>query len=182
MESCSSICIDGIGVQLALFLRGKIVRRFHGPDLLSDLVFRGQGLKFSLLGGACELAEEDVRGVFHSHIPLPVSDDINGLFVNAVEAIEMSGKPTPNYLVSLGLPKQELFSGLLANYLKRYKEKWVIIPVGAAIDFHFGYKLRSSKFWQRLGLEWLPRLVREPRMIKRLTRSVSGVIRLAMGC
>ena len=59
------------------------------------------------------------------------------------------------------------------------QEKWVhqhrdklnvplICPVGAVFDFYAGTVQRSGEFWIRMGLEWLPRLLREP---KRLWKS-----------
>jgi N-acetylglucosaminyldiphosphoundecaprenol N-acetyl-beta-D-mannosaminyltransferase len=56
------------------------------------------------------------------------------------------------------------------------QEKWIyenqaklqvplIGAIGAAFDFFAGTKKRSSGFWQRLGLEWLPRFLKEPRRL-----------------
>ena len=181
VESCKYICVDGIGVRLALLLRGYNVRRYHGPDVLSDIVSSGESKKYKLLGGAPELTNAEICHVFHSHVPLPISDDINRLFATALKSLEISDSAESRFFVSLGLPKQELFSGLLADYLKRTGKHGVIIPIGAAVDFYFGYKTRSSRLWQKIGLEWLPRLVREPRMFPRIIRSAIGIIRLAFG-
>ena len=68
-----------------------------------------------------------------------------------------------------------LFVGMTAPK----QEKWVhqfkdqiqvrnICCIGAVFDFYAGNIKRSSDFWINLGLEWLPRLVREPkRLFKR---------------
>jgi N-acetylglucosaminyldiphosphoundecaprenol N-acetyl-beta-D-mannosaminyltransferase len=53
------------------------------------------------------------------------------------------------------------------------QEKWIhenrdrlevpfIGAIGAVFDFYAGNKRRSSVFWQRIGMEWFPRLLREP--------------------
>ena len=53
------------------------------------------------------------------------------------------------------------------------QEKWIyqnrdrlnvpfIGAIGAVFDFYAGTKKRTSPFWQKMGLEWLPRLLREP--------------------
>lgn len=39
--------------------------------------------------------------------------------------------------------------------------------VGAVFDFYAGTAVRSSPFWCRLGLEWFPRFLREPRRLWR---------------
>ena len=65
-----------------------------------------------------------------------------------------------------------LFVGMTAPK----QEKWVlnnkeninattIVSIGAVFDFYAGTIQRSSPFWINLGLEWLPRLVREPRRL-----------------
>ena len=56
------------------------------------------------------------------------------------------------------------------------QEKWIfenrerlhvpfLAAIGAVFDFYAGTKKRSSAFWVRLGLEWLPRFVKEPRRL-----------------
>ena len=66
--------------------------------------------------------------------------------------------------VSLGSPKQEIFSYRLSKILKENK---IIIPVGAAFDFISGEKKQAPKWMGDWGLEWLFRLINEPRLWKR---------------
>jgi len=40
-----------------------------------------------------------------------------------------------------------------------------IAAIGAVFDFHAGTKKRSSDFWIKIGLEWLPRFLKEPRRL-----------------
>jgi N-acetylglucosaminyldiphosphoundecaprenol N-acetyl-beta-D-mannosaminyltransferase len=65
--------------------------------------------------------------------------------------------------VGLGSPKQELWA---AEHQERLTTG-LILPVGAAFDFHSGRARRAPRWMQRVGLEWLFRLARDPR---RLTR------------
>lgn len=37
--------------------------------------------------------------------------------------------------------------------------------IGAVFDFYAGTKSRPSRFWRKLGLEWLPRFLQEPRRL-----------------
>ena len=62
--------------------------------------------------------------------------------------------------VSLGCPKQELW---MAAHRGRIRA--VIIGVGAAFDYHAGTTKRAPKWMQDCGLEWLHRLVSEPRRL-----------------
>lgn len=70
-------------------------------------------------------------------------------------------------LVSLGSPLQEEFSYELNKRLIKKKFYCVIIPVGAAFDFLSGVKKQAPKWMGDLGLEWLFRLIQEPRRLWR---------------
>ena len=68
-------------------------------------------------------------------------------------------------LSCLSFPKQELFAaGVRAA---RQQKGGVILCVGAAVDFLSGTLPRAPEGWQRLGLEWLHRLLSEPRRLWR---------------
>lgn len=64
--------------------------------------------------------------------------------------------------VSLGCPKQELWMAA-----HRGRVAAVMIGVGAAFDFHAGRLARAPRWMQHHGLEWLHRLVSEPRRLWR---------------
>ena len=74
----------------------------------------------------------------------------------------------PDFIwIGLGLPKQE-------NWIMRYINKIDVgfaIGVGAVFDTQTGNIKRAPIFLQRIGLEWLYRVIFEPRMIPRLKRS-----------
>ena len=64
--------------------------------------------------------------------------------------------------VGLGAPKQE-------NWISKYKHKLpkikIFLAIGATIDFEAGNKKRSPKLVSKLGLEWLHRLISEPKRL-----------------
>ena len=64
--------------------------------------------------------------------------------------------------VSLGCPKQEFW---MAE--RRGRINAVMIGVGAAFDFHAGVVKRAPKWMQNSGLEWLHRLISDPRRLWR---------------
>lgn len=43
----------------------------------------------------------------------------------------------------------------------------VLIGVGAAFDFHAGLKRQAPRWLQRIGMEWLYRMMSEPRRLAR---------------
>ncbi len=64
--------------------------------------------------------------------------------------------------IGLGTPKQDRVAGLLAQQSDR-----IFIAVGAAFDFSSGTKRRGPRILRRLGLEWLFRLLSEPKRLWR---------------
>lgn len=77
-----------------------------------------------------------------------------------IEAINASGART--VWVSLGCPKQEMW---MARH--RGKINAVMLGVGAAFDYHAGTLRRAPRWMRAAGLEWLHRLVTEPRRLWR---------------
>jgi N-acetylglucosaminyldiphosphoundecaprenol N-acetyl-beta-D-mannosaminyltransferase len=75
-----------------------------------------------------------------------------------VTQINASGAGT--VWVGLGCPRQEKWMAA-----HRGKINAVMIGVGAAFDFHAGFKRRAPAWMQRHGLEWLHRLASEPRRL-----------------
>lgn len=67
-------------------------------------------------------------------------------------------------LVGLGAPKQELW---IHNNMYRLNCK-VMIGVGGSIDIFAGKVSLTPEFIRKAGFEWLHRLLREPRRIKRM--------------
>ena len=62
-------------------------------------------------------------------------------------------------------PKQEKW--IKANI--QYIDVGFVGAIGAAFDFYVGNVKRSGAFWQKYGLEWLPRLMQQPRRLWRRT-------------
>jgi N-acetylglucosaminyldiphosphoundecaprenol N-acetyl-beta-D-mannosaminyltransferase len=82
-------------------------------------------------------------------------------------AHQLTNSPThqftssPVLFIGLTAPKQE-------KWALRYKEQLnvdIICGIGAVFDFYAGTVKRSSPFWIKMGLEWLPRFVRDPRRL-----------------
>lgn len=64
--------------------------------------------------------------------------------------------------VGLGCPKQERWMAAQGARVQA-----VLVGVGAAFDFHAGVQARAPRWMREHGLEWLHRLVREPRRLAR---------------
>ena len=77
-----------------------------------------------------------------------------------VQRIEASGASA--VFLGLGCPRQEVWAYEYRNMLNI-----PILAVGAAFDFHAGSLSQAPKLMQDLGLEWLFRLVQEPKRLWR---------------
>ena len=161
----AALCIpDGIGVLWAARLRGQKLReRVAGSDLVPLLSAEAaqQGWRIFYLGAAPGVAEKaaailaarypglNVAGCYAGSPALEEDDDIVAR-VRAAQADIL--------FVAYGAPKQDLW---LDRNLARTGAS-VGIGVGGSFDFIAGVSRRAPRWMQRLGLEWLYRLVREP--------------------
>jgi len=161
----AALCIpDGIGVLWAARVRGKRLReRVAGSDLVPLLSAEAaqRGWRIFYLGAAPGVAEKaaailaarypglNVAGCYAGS-PAPEEEDDIVARVRAVRADIL--------FVAYGAPKQDLW--LDCNLARTGAA--VGIGVGGSFDFIAGVSRRAPRWIQRLGLEWLYRLVREP--------------------
>jgi N-acetylglucosaminyldiphosphoundecaprenol N-acetyl-beta-D-mannosaminyltransferase len=75
-------------------------------------------------------------------------------------------------LVGLGSPKQEEF---IYNNLSKMPSVKLAIGVGGAFDFISGRVKRAPHILQNIGLEWLWRLMIQPKRLKRICKGVVGL-------
>jgi N-acetylglucosaminyldiphosphoundecaprenol N-acetyl-beta-D-mannosaminyltransferase len=171
MEGADLVTPDGMPLVWALRLLGvEGATRVCGPDLTPILCERAAalGIPVGFYGSTPEvlrdLASNLVRRypelrVVYSHSPpfRPLTSDEEA---DVIDGINRSG--TRLLFVGLGAPKQEQWMAAHKGNVKA-----VMLGVGAAFDFLAGNKRQAPKVLQRLGLEWLFRLVQEPRRLWR---------------
>jgi N-acetylglucosaminyldiphosphoundecaprenol N-acetyl-beta-D-mannosaminyltransferase len=71
--------------------------------------------------------------------------------------------------VAFGAPAQDLW---IARNVQRMPSVKVAMGVGGAFDFMAGQRIRAPQFLRKMGLEWLWRLICEPKRVKRIWRAV----------
>jgi N-acetylglucosaminyldiphosphoundecaprenol N-acetyl-beta-D-mannosaminyltransferase len=144
-------------------------RRVCGPDLLDAmcaLSARG-GHRHYFYGGSPQVAEQLASRLSERYPGLVVAGYRSPPFRTLsaeedVADIAAINAARPDFVwVGLGMPKQEKW---MATHLGRI-EATALIGVGAAFDFHAGAKPRAPKWMQHSGLEWLFRLITEPRRL-----------------
>lgn len=161
---------DGIGVVIASRLLGNpIPERVTGIALVENIFSlaeeKGWGLYF--LGATQETVEKAVLNVLGKHPRLRIAGYQNGYFSQEESAkvvANIQEAKTNILLVALGVPKQEEF---IQENLKSLQVP-ISIGVGGTFDVLAGKAKRAPEWMQRLGLEWLYRLFREPSRYKRM--------------
>jgi N-acetylglucosaminyldiphosphoundecaprenol N-acetyl-beta-D-mannosaminyltransferase len=156
-------------VWLGTFKSKRVVQRVYGPDLMIALcelsVQRGYSHYF--YGGAegvPELLAQSLTARFPDlHVAGTYSPPFGPLAAkeNAGLADQINAVYPDVIWVGLGTPKQDLWMAANRNRLNAP----VLIAVGAAFDFYTGRKKQAPIWMQRSGLEWLFRLLSEPRRL-----------------
>ncbi len=165
---------DGVGIVLASRLLGGVIRRrITGTDLFMALNARLEALggrRCFFLGSSAENLARLGRRMAEVFPGVEVAGwhapPFREVFDAAEEArmIEAVNAARPDVLwIGMTAPKQELW----AHAHRRELEAGLLAPVGAVFDFFSGAVPRSHPWFRQHGLEWLPRLLREPRRLWR---------------
>jgi N-acetylglucosaminyldiphosphoundecaprenol N-acetyl-beta-D-mannosaminyltransferase len=160
---------DGMPLVWTARLRGRKTERICGPDMLPALAAAtaGTGLGHFFYGGAAGVPEALAERLTARFPGLTVAGGYSPPFrkltpeedAEIVERINASGAAF--VWVGLGMPKQELW---VIDHQAQLRAP-VLLPVGAAFDFSAGTTPRAPRWMQRAGLEWLFRLLSEPRRL-----------------
>ncbi|MDR7386279.1 MAG: WecB/TagA/CpsF family glycosyltransferase, partial [Armatimonadota bacterium] len=140
--------------------------RVPGVELMEALCERAarQGWPIFLLGGLPGVAEQAAAELRRRWPGLPVAGTHHGYFQvegAVVEAVARSGAAL--LFCGLGSPRQELW---LSRHLDRLGVR-VAMGVGGSLDVLAGRSARAPAWLRRVHLEWLYRLLREPRRWRR---------------
>lgn len=159
-------------VWLSRLLGKALPERVAGSDLVPRLLASAEqnGWSVYFLGGREEVLEQAVRNTILKHPGLRIAGAYSPPFAPVAkmdheDICERISEARPDILlVSFGCPKQEKW---IALHYKRLQVP-VSIGVGATIDFLAGTLRRAPRWMQQSGLEWVFRLLQEPRrLVKR---------------
>jgi N-acetylglucosaminyldiphosphoundecaprenol N-acetyl-beta-D-mannosaminyltransferase len=163
---------DGIGVVIASRFYGKPIKeRVTGVDLSAKMLEMGasRGSKVFLLGAkqaSVELAAEKIKEIYKG---IDVVGVRNGYFSEDEEEMiieDIINSQADILLVGLGAPRQEKF---IYKYRDKLKVK-IAIGCGGGIDIISGAAKRAPEFYQKAGLEWFYRLIKQPSRFMRMTK------------
>jgi N-acetylglucosaminyldiphosphoundecaprenol N-acetyl-beta-D-mannosaminyltransferase len=176
------VLADGMSVVWALRASGQeIPARVTGVDLMERLLAAAgeNGFRVYFLGAKREVVTELVRRVRARHPRLEIAGFRDGYFdpkdhVSIADDIGRSGAQ----MLFVGMP-----SPFKETWCERHRNRLqtpVIVGVGGSFDVLAGFIKRAPRWMQSLGLEWLWRLLMEPRKLwKRYLTSNSEFIWLA---
>lgn len=167
LDDATTVIADGIGiVKGAKKLGVSVPERIPGVELAEALLhFGNEGKKSIFFFGAKKEVLDALTSLVAKNFPdLTVAGAVDG-YVSDKDAVfeEIKEKKPDIVLVALGIPAQEM---LIYRHLKDF-EKGIFVGVGGSFDVLSGTKQRAPKFFIDHNLEWLYRITKEPKRIKR---------------
>jgi N-acetylglucosaminyldiphosphoundecaprenol N-acetyl-beta-D-mannosaminyltransferase len=173
-EADYRVCDSQVLIYASSFLGTPIDEKISGSDLFPAFYSYYQhdrGVKIFLLGGEAgvvKVAQENINSKVGRGIIVAAHSPSYGFEKNEEECqeiVEMINHSGATVLaIGVGAPKQEIW---IAKYKKQLKNVKIFLAIGATINFEAGNVKRSPKWMSQVGLEWLYRLLTEPRRLWR---------------
>ena len=171
---------DGFGLVLVLSMLGGHLQRIIGVDLAEDLVRWASENQKSIcfIGGGSKHSAQPALDAMKKRFPSlqgfaedggRVNADGEGDDANEEARMRIVMQKPSVVLVGFGHPKQERW---IEKYLLDVPGIDVVIGVGGTFDYWSGLTPRAPKLIRTIGLEWLFRLIIEPKRIGRILRAV----------
>ena len=161
---------DGAGVVLGAKILGTpLKQKVAGIDFAWNLlgILEQTGGKLYLLGSKPGVAEQAAAKMLEKYPALQICGTADGYFKDEGPVVEKINAAKPDVLfVCLGAPKQEKF--MVAH--KQELQVKLMAGLGGSLDSFAGTVKRAPKWMINLSLEWLYRLIKEPKRFKRMLR------------
>jgi N-acetylglucosaminyldiphosphoundecaprenol N-acetyl-beta-D-mannosaminyltransferase len=185
MEKADLVTPDGMPLVWMLRRLGfPQQQRAYGPDLMLSVCERAEALNLGVafFGSTREVLDSLIDSLKLRYPNLSIVSTISPPFrrlsadENVQVAKQINDAGASVIFVGLGAPRQEL-------WMHEQKEAiaGVMIGVGAGFDFHAGTVRQAPRWLMRSGLEWLFRLIVEPRRLwRRYFTTIPRFILLAL--
>jgi N-acetylglucosaminyldiphosphoundecaprenol N-acetyl-beta-D-mannosaminyltransferase len=172
LGSLDLVAPDGQPVRWALNLlyHAGLSDRVYGPELTARVVASLSEADLPLyLYGSTDSTLLSLRSTLcgrHPELTIAGAEASKFRRLTEQEVVELAGRINDSgarcVLVGLGCPRQEAFVAAMSPLLDM-----PLLAVGAAFDYHAGNLRKPPEWMQRFGLEWLWRLILEPRRLWR---------------
>jgi len=161
--------IDGVGIKIALKLKGMNINQIRGVDFSRELIKLADknNYRVAFFGAKEEVILKTKENFLKLYPDLNLVYHRNGYFdfEKREEIYKELKEANPQILlVGLGSPKQEI----IIKELKEQLNSCVMIGVGGSFDVFSGLVKEAPKIYRKLGLEWLYRTIKEPKRLKRI--------------
>lgn len=171
---------DGVGIIYASRIKkGKIKSRITGIDTMDMIcaLCNDEKFKIFMYGAEEEVIEKAKTNLEKKYKNINICGYINGYEKDTKTIIKKINDSRADVLfVALGSPKQELF---ISKNIDNINCK-ILLGVGGSFDVISGKKKRAPKWMQKKGLEWLYRLIKEPKRFFRQTKIVSFIFEVIL--
>lgn len=167
LNNADLIIPDGIGIKIGLKIKGINVERIAGIEFSHKLIKECAKNNFSIaLIGAkphiIEKASDNLKAEFEN---LNIVYQQDGYFQDSEKVLSELKEKSPQFvLVALGSPRQEAF----IIQARKLLPETLMIGVGGSFDVWSGEVQRAPIIYQKLGLEWLYRTIKEPQRFRRI--------------
>lgn len=170
LNEAALVLPDGAGVILgAKILKTPLKQKVAGIEFAQNLlpILEAEGKRLFLFGSKPSIAEIAAENLRKKYPKLCICGTADGYFREEAAVVQTIRASQPDVVfVCLGAPKQERF-------MRAHKDELgarLLIGLGGTLDNFAGTVRRAPKWMIRLQLEWLYRLVKEPRRIGRMMR------------
>jgi N-acetylglucosaminyldiphosphoundecaprenol N-acetyl-beta-D-mannosaminyltransferase len=167
IRRCELVSADGQSVVWASRLLGDpLPARVPGIDLMARLLERAEerGYRVFILGAKPDVLTRACDEILRRHPRLRLVGARDGYFDDDAAVAEEVRAARPDILfVAISSPKKEYWLGRYGRQI----DVPFVMGVGGSVDVIAGVTRRAPEAWQQLGLEWLYRLVQEPRRMWR---------------
>ena len=170
LNTADLITPDGIGVVYASrIVKDPLAERVGGFDLATKLIEKAAdgSISFYFFGGKPGVAEQAKENLQKKYPDLCIIGCSDGYFDAEKEKLilaDIQEKKPDVLFVCLGAQKQE-------NWIYQHKHELaakVCMGIGGSLDVFAGVVERAPESFQKLGLEWLYRLLKQPSRIGRM--------------
>ena len=178
IEKASFSVPDGIGVVKYLKKNGYKTDRCPGIETMDFLCGFASQKKYTvyLLGSRRETVSAAAKKLTEKY-GITIAGFHDGYFSSSEDTDivnDINSKNADLVFVGMGIPKQEEF--ILRNF--DYLNVKAIMGVGGSIDVFAGQVKRAPVFFQKLGMEWLFRMLEDPKRFRKLPDLINFYIKV----
>lgn len=160
---------DGMGIKLALLVNGVNQQRIPGIEYSKKMleICAKENIPVAFLGSTKDVVEKAIENIKKEISDINIVYSRDGYFQSEEEGQiinEIKESGARFVLAALGSPKQEFFIDNARSVIKNA----VWVGVGGSFDVWSGVVKRAPVIYRKLGLEWLYRMINNPKRISRI--------------